>query len=82
MNANFTGSASRRTPWLLLRCSLFFRDPERFAEAHELLALGRRQAGAPLRAISLRLLDPIAQCRRDEIELARHRRDALALVED
>ena len=35
----------------------------------------------PFDAIGLRLLDPLAQRRRDQIELARHRRDALALVE-
>ena len=58
------------------------RDPKRFAEPHQLLALGGRQAGAPLRAIRLRLLDPLAQRRLGQVELAGDGADALAFVED
>ena len=52
------------------------------AEPRQLLAFGRRQAGLALRAIGLRLLGPMPpSADGDQVELARHRADALAFLE-
>ncbi len=48
----------------------------------QLFPFGRRQPGAPLGAIGLRVFDPEGQTRRCEVQLAGHGGHALALVED
>ena len=55
---------------------------ERFTKPRQLLALGGRQPGLALGAIGPRVLHPLAQRRRGQIELARDRPDPLAFVED
>jgi hypothetical protein len=57
-------------------------NPILFAEPRQLLALDGRQTRAPFRAIGLRVLHPPARRRRDQIQLAGHGGDALALIED
>jgi hypothetical protein len=60
--------------------ALLLEDPILFAEPRQLIALGRRQPGAALGSIGLRLLDPLAQRRRHQIQLAGDGGDAFALV--
>lgn len=58
-----------------------FEDPILFAEPGQLLPLRRRQAGAALRAIGLRVPDSIGQGGRRQIQVARHGADRLALIQ-
>ena len=53
-----------------------------FPESHEFLALRGRQARLALGPIGARLLDPVAERRLRQAQVARHSRDRLALIED
>jgi len=62
--------AADLTGKMTLDLPLFPQHPIFFAEAGELVALGGRQAGATVRAVGLRLLDPVAQRGLGQIEIA------------
>ena len=81
MKANLTGSASRRTPLLFLNVSLFLENPILSAETGEFLTLGGGQAGLAFGAIRTRPIDPLAERRLRQIEVAGDAAHALALVE-